>query len=532
MANKLGAIVEGYKIPMGTTPEGVKWAMKALHPASENIISGIPDGTSRPTAPWNIMATFDLTKPTGSATESTWDADVILFSHPLIFGYYHTVHGADDYQGVWLNPAFGDHPYPDLFGEFLALAERYRQTYLGVTCTPVCSSLSNQGTITVAQYPTQPRHLTHDSVWDPTKGIPTERPSTFFCSKKIPNMNPTLLARDLKLRQAARDLEAAHSCKETPEVRVKGKKPEVEEPDTPQNWSYYSPIIEAWVDYYKEVQALAQLPNTFIGQFKDGCYAPLKLSDYSLKWRNARAVMAYAGATDLLAFELDPTLLRDAMPKTSTNSYPYVMPGYSMGNVGFPVIERSDKNIIHMSFRGLSESASAKIVIRSGFELEPMPASPITPFMRVAPESDEAALIAYGKIVRQLKDAYPEDYNSWEKLVNVIDLASKAAGTVIPGASLIGDAAKFLYNTFSGSGSHPEKPQQMKKAEAKQAMSSGAMQQRMNELQNQALTLQLGRARKGVAKAGKKKKKKNRVPAKLRSALSGRNQRGFREGDL
>jgi len=221
--------------------------------------------------------------------------------------------------------------------------------------------------------------------------------------------------------------------------------------DAPRPLNVYDSPIEGWPDYYKEVASLAQLPNTYIGAFAAGAYAPLKLTRVSSKWRSTRHVFSYAGTQDLVAFGADPTLLQANMT-TTTASYPYVMAGYSESDPGNAVVPRCDVNVIHIAIRGMSKDASFKLVIRAGFELEPSPGSNICTFMRVPPEEDSSALVAYGRIVRQLKDCYPEAYNSWEKLVDVIETASKAANVVLPGAGLVGDAARWLYNTFKGPG--------------------------------------------------------------------------------
>lgn len=484
-------------VPLGTTPTGIEWAMKAMHPAGEGTPHGIPDGFPRPTAKWMITCTKQFVPPTGGAPATTWDLDLICYNHPLIFGYAHGAWGAADSQTTVWNPAVwgGEEPdltsYPVGMKNFINMAERYRPMYASVTATPVCSALTNQGTVTVAQYPMMPRVISYDFDQAPEVGYkdkarrPEAAPSATTTEPIVPvnSRNPAFAAAAAKAYKAA-------PANVTP-VRLRS-------------------LIEAWPEYYADLSALTILPNTYVGQFKDGAYSVLKFSGNYNEWRSSRQVYQHCGLSGSMHMYLDPTTL-DLIPQpTTTFGFPYPnLLQTSLAEDGSPVIQRCEDNVMHLSFRGMDPASTVKITFRYAFECEVLPQSTIAPFVSSPAEPDHAAMYAYSLITRRMKDGYPEAYNSWEKLVNVIKLASKAAGVVIPGAGLIGEAAGWLYDTFAtkkGSNRTPEEKEEAIRAKTKKAAlaiqrpAAGFSKQQMDQLHA------LASSSKKPQKQGKRKK--------------------------
>jgi hypothetical protein len=77
----------------------------------------------------------------------------------------------------------------------------------------------------------------------------------------------------------------------------------------------------------------------------------------------------------------------------------------------------------------MSYQSNLTLVFRAGYELQCQPTSTYSSYLRLSPPYDPIAINDYYAISRELKDAYPSDYNDWGKLWNVI---KSAARTVIP----------------------------------------------------------------------------------------------------
>lgn len=434
---------------MGTTPTGTAFAAKALHPAGGLTSEGIPDGFSRPTAKWASTSTHVVQHPAG--TGDSWDADLVFFCHPSIMGYYNTVYGAGGAQGNFFNPTL----YPTNPAEgadtaaileayiagqvkFMAMAERYRPLDFGVTLTPIASALTNQGTILCAQYPQSSRLMQTEAFYIDAKGKgktadrASEPP---FAVVQRPHVNAEAMQKDLARIGGVEAIQSRLS------KSLKGDNAFEKE---------YTSLVEAWPQYYQDLTSLTMMPKVYSSNFSDGCYAPYKFTTDFKKWQSTKEVHRYASSTDMLAFELSPALLMYPFAEHGAVGYPYVLPSLSYDTVGAPTVARGDYNVIHIALRGMSPSASFKLTIRQSWELETLPGSSIAPFVSGPIEPDAAALYAYSLIVRKLADAYPERYNSWEKLVDVIDAAAQAAGVFIPGAGLVGKGAKALYHLLSG----------------------------------------------------------------------------------
>lgn len=432
-------------VPFGTTETGINWVKKALHPAGDGVVAGIPDGFSRPSAKYSIMSTAVVTAPSG-IDQDTWDADVVLFHNPLLIGYVHTIAGANDVQYNLYNPQIYPQPPTDInlcgagLARFASMAETYRPLYYSVTLTPIASTLTNQGSILIAQYPQKPRLSTIDTTIVPDDdAVPSRKGKEK--SKEVRGNAPSDLP-------APREF---HTCSMSEKAAAKMSMAALAPVPANMTYTYVRSQCESYPAWYSEVNALTGLPNTYVGAFREGGYAVMKLSSNFENWMSTRDVRYYSGAADSVPFELYPALLERLINGTSP-SYPYVWKGVDTSTSNLAVLPRCESNVIHMSLRGLDKQAQFKLTIRVGWELEVLPQSSIAPFVGGPSPPDLSAMEAYSRIILRLKDGYPEAYNSWEKLVDVIETASDAAGVVIPGASMIGKAARWLYNLTSGKG--------------------------------------------------------------------------------
>lgn len=505
--NLLAKVIEEVRgtVPFGTTETGINWAKKVLHPAGDGVIAGIPDGFPRPTAKYSIMTTAVVRAPLGG-TGDAWDADVVLFHNPLIIGYVRTIYGAEDFSYNLFNPAVYPVAPTDILSsgaglsEFATMVETYRPLYYSVTLTPIASTLTNQGTLLIAQYPQRPRMTTIDTTYMPDEHqIPRDaRGKQVSTSKDVPPPQMSLFHRR---NFHATTCAAAVAPKDLP-------------PPLPNAmYTYVRSLCESYPSWYSDVNTLTLLPNTYVGPFREGGYSVMKLTSGFEHWMSTRDVRYYSGATDSAPFETYPALLERATAGTE-RSYPYVFKGVDTTVSNLAVLPRCEENVIHLSLRGMEKTAQFKLTIRIGWEFEVLPQSSIAPFIGGPSAPDMAALESYARIALRLKDGYPEAYNSWEKLVDVIEAASDAAGVVIPGAGLIGKAARWIYNAVSGPGKSKAKTKEKQavktkdeKDEASKArsrqMAASSSRPAIRATKQQMLKLL---AQKRIAAASKKKK--------------------------
>jgi len=80
-------------------------------------------------------------------------------------------------------------------------------------------------------------------------------------------------------------------------------------------------------------------------------------------------------------------------------------------------------------FRNLAVTTGIQLYFRVGIEAQVRMGSAYAPYLRVAPAYDPDAVDAYYKLSRELKDAYPVEYNDLGKLWDVI---KNAARTILP----------------------------------------------------------------------------------------------------
>jgi hypothetical protein len=98
-------------------------------------------------------------------------------------------------------------------------------------------------------------------------------------------------------------------------------------------------------------------------------------------------------------------------------------------------MEPLDTNWGGICARNLALTTKFTFFVRFGVELQVQPGSTLSPHLRLSPQYDSRALKTYFAIARELKDAYPADYNDWGKLWNVV---KGVASSVLPVVSALG----------------------------------------------------------------------------------------------
>jgi len=385
-------------LAMGSTDAGKAWCIKALHPSDPvTEVRGIPDESSMPTVFLNYQSTFTL-RPPGVA-EPTWEFDATLTPHPVSFlsagrGY---TSGSSYSAASYLNSQLTGATHAEKYATFRAMCERWRLAYMSVTVYQDGAALTDQGTMAIAQVPVAPRRSVVGSYTLTAGGITTV---------------------------------------------------------------YATPLVH---QYQQGDQALFErsqaMPNAYFNRSKEGAYVPLKLGRECVEWVSGKDSVLMAPP-----LEVGDAMQNDSvayLERAGVVTFPVLANKAAFdgsGGAGFPFIDlkpatrvttwspatgETGSNVCvgdctspmcaasfaHISGRGLSTATNLQFFVRAGFEAQVQPASILSPEMRLSPAHDEMALTAYFSIARELKDAYPADYNDLGKIWDVI---KKAAAVALP----------------------------------------------------------------------------------------------------
>lgn len=218
-------------------------------------------------------------------------------------------------------------------------------------------------------------------------------------------------------------------------------------------------LAEVWVETPKTYAQLMTMPNAYNGRAEFGHYMPLRLTRTCQQWTSAKDLVSHvnqpAGISIFATYSTEGGVLPAS---TGAQDYPYGLATTYTGGA-ITQLRRSDVMCGQISYTNLHQSSSIVMTIRAGYECQVSAASPLCPFMRVSPSHDELALHAYYAISRELKDAYPEEYNSVGKILKDIALAAAdALSGIIPGGNIMWAAAKnlFLPNAKSGGSAYED----------------------------------------------------------------------------
>jgi len=351
--------------------------------------SGVPDRKTAPSAMLHYDVKYKIINPTPVGADTTWHCDIQFRPDPLCFGAYYRCSASEFAEPItrietmtsglsryFLNTQVsGTGGTPELayaakYTFWKSNVKQYRVVYAGATLTTDAPTLSDQGTISAAQYPvfekpysipavdyTAPAHNYASrgvKVWE--SGIPT-----FDALQNMPGVY-TAKAKD--------------GC--------------------------YLPLKLA--------------PSDF--EFKssgDACYAH---SD-----RSGGAV-----ADGVLAVDATTGLSDPYVP--CADVYMDAATGLPTGDL---MLKPSTHNVGHIAVRGISNSAALYVQFRVGYELLVMPGSTYSPNLSKLVEGDPVAMESYFEISRRLADAYPESYNSLGAILPIIgSLASQILPTLAP----------------------------------------------------------------------------------------------------
>lgn len=414
--------ITGLNRSLGESLTGADWCLKALHPSDPiTEVRGIPDHSAAPSICMNYQTTFTLKPPT--AGTSTWGFDMALLPHPVNFAWIKSVDSVETDSPLYttvLNSQLDGATHAGCYESFSNMCERWRLAYASVTVYQDGADLANQGTMVVAQVPSAPRYRNAAGPWEFT---------------------------------------------------------------TPKVYTY--PRLEVWdTDVFSgsldlpQFEASQGMPNAYFGRSREGAYIPLKLTDTSQDWTSAsdEVYWTYALERTRQAIRLpngvgDPDDVQDltfphcahssdALPNAYV-SINQASTGYSI--VGNPTSPMLNGNIAHCCARNLARTTSYSFFFRFGIEMQVKPQSFLAPQMKLSPPYDPVALNAYFAIARELKDAYPADYNDLGKLWDVIKRAATYALPVLARAGPYGKLASSVGTVVLAGGDAIQKMRSDKK---------------------------------------------------------------------
>lgn len=319
---------------------------------------------------------FQMEVPVGATAGATgtWTCNLTAMPDPVAFGCFSRSDSTGTTTGMHLNTQLTGTDYDAGRLALTQLAERWRLAYYGVTVYYDGPALADQGTVVAASVPIE------HSVY-PFVGV------TATASEKTA-LNAIVF--------------------QTSDVPV--------------------------------FTNLIRMPNAYTGQAKHGVYFPMKLSSNHQKWQSTRTMLA--DGTGWTAYS-DYCM---TVPTVSTvpSGWPYYgdFSAYyataSAATVSHPRCAPCNENWGAMCFTNMSVDAKLTVVYRVGYEMQANPQSTLSAYLHLAPAYDRVAIDDYFAISRELKDAYPSDFNSLGKLWDVIKNAARAVLPVVRNLGPIG----------------------------------------------------------------------------------------------
>lgn len=407
MSQHLKQLISTQSSSLGSTPTGQQWCLKALHPSDpETEVRGIPDCSSVPSVLMNYQSTFTLSAQAGAT--GTWSFDAQMIPHPVGLLSAIRTDSISTTPVEFLNSQLAGATHAAKMSSFCQQFKRWRLAYMGVTVHQNGPAMSDQGSIVVCQPPVSLVSHSLCSWFSTTPGLVVARP-----------------VASLKLSDRAS---------------------------------------------YENSQTL---PNSYLANSRDGVYVPLKLTQTDQKWYSMadsismgldRAVVDPIYTNDLIILPTGP------FPTGTGGYYPFLslapahVPSQTSGVNCDETSCPLNETWANISVRGASTASSYTFFVRLGLECQCAPGSIMSPQQRISPVYDPEAIRAYYAVSRELKDAYPADYNDLGTLWKVIkDLARKSLPLLktiphpmVQGAATVGD----LLLAPSSVATSPRQPQQ------------------------------------------------------------------------
>lgn len=397
----------------GSTPNGRDWCIKALHPADPlTEVRGLPDQSAVPTVMLNYQSTYTIEPSAGAA--DGWSFEGTLLPHPIAFVVARTHDSVlPDNPLLFMNTQLTGTTHKDKYVTFKTMCERWRLAYMSVTVYQDGPDLANQGTIVACQQVVEPRTF-RMSCAPGTKGIEPPIASVEICAWQ------------------EEDLPSFNRCQ--------------------------------------------AMPNAYFSRSRDGLYMPLHLTESCQVWSSDAHAITQTIVSTELGVNAWTALAWGENAQEPIRSWPLCygptaerLEPINMGNQSFEGQRTSamlSAVMGHFCASNLSAQTRYSLFVRAGIEAQVNPRSVLSSQLTLAPPYDRRALEAYFAIARELKDAYPANYNDLGKIWDVISAGAKQA---LPYLTAVAPRVGKLATTAVGVGNavRERRKEQKKKVKAK-----------------------------------------------------------------
>jgi hypothetical protein len=340
----------------------------------------------------NYQSTFTLS-PNAAAT-GTWSGKAVLLPHPINFMWHEKTDSVGTTFDNFMNSQLDGATHTLKMTTFRNLAQRWRMTYMSVTVYQDGPDLANQGTMVACQTPVQPSRLS-------------------VCFLNAAGTNVTIGA----------------------------------------------PVEGYLATERPDFTNMQSLPNAYFSRSKEGCYLPLKLTKTCQQWRSMENA-CFCSTSDFNSahestgtYNLGTGATLGVYPHANLTSA-WVNPGVGQGGETTSAMCNDVWGMI--AFKNVAVTTSFSFFVRCGFEIQCQPGTPFSTHLKLSPPHDSQALDAYFRISRELKDAYPADFNDLGKIWDVISSAAKSItpflsgihpglGLAVGGATSVGDAIRAAF---------------------------------------------------------------------------------------
>lgn len=179
------------------------------------------------------------------------------------------------------------------------------------------------------------------------------------------------------------------------------------------------------------------MPNAYFNRSREGCYVPLKLTNSCQDWISESDDVCPLA----LGTAYSPVFGNIPLPAVANTTWPNrgtaaaFSTGLAGGGAGGVTSAMMNDAFAHISFRNVAVTTSFSFFVRCGIEMQVQPGSTLAPQMKLSPPYDQQALATYFAISRELKDAYPAD---WNDLGKIWDEFSRIASVVLPALKSFG----------------------------------------------------------------------------------------------
>jgi len=400
----------------------------------------------------HYCTTSRITPP--ETAEDSWNFAAQFTPHPVSFGYWVPVDSEGAAVGnfaAMLNTQLEGATHAAKMSSFLGLVERWRLAYMGVSIHFDGPALSNQGTVVVNQAPYEP----------------------------------------ISFYTGFTDVGGFGQLVAFPRICVAD--------------GFEGHLGLDFPNYDRS----ASMPNMYTGEVKNGAYIPVKLTKTCQQWHSKADLNLWATTVrENGAFGES----RLQLSQTPVNlQYPF--PGlaeFTFANASGPVLPIEATScllndvVANVCARNMSVNSSLIVTVRIGIEAMVQPGSTLSPYQHVSPQYDSVALKAYFLVARELKDAYPVDYNDlgklWDTIAGAIDTVAPILSVINP---LLGTGAKGIVMAGNAVRGLIAKKKKASATAPKEKLSAAAQERVVKALQQGMTAAQGQRGRSKQPRAGK-----------------------------